>query len=203
MTTTWSQVYSTSGSRCEERIRLTPLLWARSRIELEHLVAPLGVHAVGRLVEEQQIGIVHQRLRQLDALLHAGGVGFDVAVPRLAQADVKEHLVGALHRVDARQAGQLAAIGDEGHGVHARDVGVALRHVADAGPDLERRLRDVEAQHAQPAALRHDEPEQRLEHRALAGAVRPEQADGALRRTTTSPREARGSCRTSRSRLRA
>ena len=45
--------------------------------ELEHLVAPLRVHAVGRLVEKQQIRIVHERLRQLDALLHAGGILVD------------------------------------------------------------------------------------------------------------------------------
>ena len=71
--------------------------------QLEHLVAPLRVHAVGRLVEKQQVGVVDQRLRQLDALLHAGGVRLDVAVARLAEADVVEHLVRALHRVGARQ----------------------------------------------------------------------------------------------------
>jgi hypothetical protein len=35
---------------------------------------------------------VDQRLRQLDALLHAGRVGADLAVARLAQADVVEAL---------------------------------------------------------------------------------------------------------------
>ena len=110
MTTTWSQVYSTSGSRCDERIRLTPLLCAEIADELEHLVAALRIHAVGGLVEEQQIGIVHERLRQLDPLLHAGRVRLDVAVARLAEADVEQHLVRALHRVDARQPGELAAV---------------------------------------------------------------------------------------------
>ena len=107
MTTTWSQVYSTSGSRCDERIRLTFLLCAEIADQLEHLVAALRVHAVGRLVEEQQVGIVDERLRQLDALLHAGRVGLDVAVARLAEADVVQHLVRALHRVD-RAAGRPA-----------------------------------------------------------------------------------------------
>ena len=122
--------------------------------QLEHLVAPLRVHAVGRLVEKQQIGIVHQRLRQLDALLHAGRVGLDVPVARFAEADVEQHFVGALHRIDARQAGQLAAVGDERHRVHARNVRVALRHVADAGADLERRLGDVQAEHPHAPASR-------------------------------------------------
>jgi hypothetical protein len=35
--------------------------------ELQHLVAALGIHAVGGLVEEEQIRIVDDRLRELDA----------------------------------------------------------------------------------------------------------------------------------------
>src|SRR5262249_47234149 len=65
--------------------------------------------------------------------------------------------------------------------VHPGNVRVGLRHVADARADGERRFRDVEAEHAHAAALGHEKPEQRLEHRALAGAVRPEQADRARR----------------------
>ena len=87
------------------------------------------------------------RLRQLDALLHAGRIGLEVAIARLAEADVVEHLVRALHRVGRRQARQLAAVGDKRHRVHAGNVRVALRHVADARADLERRGGDVEAEH--------------------------------------------------------
>ena len=125
--------------------------------QLEHLVAALRVHAVGRLVEEEQVGIVDQRLGQLDPLLHAGGIGLDVAVARLAQAHVVEHLVRALHRVGARQPGQLPAVGDEGHRGHAGDVRVGLRHVADAAADLERLGRDVEPEHAHLAFGGRDE----------------------------------------------
>ena len=127
---------------------MTFLLWPEVANELEHLVAPLRVHAVGRLVEEQQIGIVDQRLGQLDALLHAGRIGLDVAVARLAEADVVEDLVRPLHRVDGRQPGELAAVGDERDGVHAGDVRVGLRHVAEPRADLHRPLRDVEPEHA-------------------------------------------------------
>ena len=130
------------------------LVVAQIAHELEHLVAALRIHAVGRLVEEQQIGIVDERLRQLDPLLHAGRIGLDVAIARLAEADVEQHFVRALHRVDARQAGQLAAVGDERDGVHAGNVRVALRHVADARANLERRRGDVEPEHAHPAGGR-------------------------------------------------
>ena len=159
--------------------------------ELEHLVTAFRVHAVGRLVEEEQIGIVHQGLRELDALLHAGRVGLDVAVAGLTQTNVEQDFVSTLHRVDAGQAGQLAAIRDEGDGIHAGNMGVALRHVADAGADLERRLRDVDAEDTHAAALGHDEPEQRLDHRALAGTIGPQQADrsGRKRRRHVAQRE--------------
>ena len=150
--------------------------------ELEHLVATLRVHSVGRLVEEQQIGVVHERLGELDALLHAGRVGLEIAVARLAEADVIEHLVGALHRIDVRQAGELAAIRHEGHGIHAGDVPVDLRHVADARADLLGRAGDVKAQHSHRAGGRRNEAEQRLDHRALAGAVGPQQPDRAQRK---------------------
>ena len=49
-------------------------LHADSPDQPQHLVAPRRVQAVGRLVQQKQLGIVDQGLRQLDALLHAGGV---------------------------------------------------------------------------------------------------------------------------------
>ena len=84
----------------------------------------------------------------------------------------------ALHRVDRRQPGELAAVGDEGDGVHARDVPVGLGHVADPSPDLLGFVRHVQPEHLHRPCRRHDEAEQRLDHRALACPVRAEQPDG-------------------------
>ncbi len=42
ITTTESHVYSTSGSTCDERMRLTPLLCARSRTSSSISSRPLG-----------------------------------------------------------------------------------------------------------------------------------------------------------------
>ena len=122
---------------------------------------------------------MHERLRQLDALLHAGRVGLDIAVAGLAEADVVEHLVRALHRVGRRQARQLAAIGDERHRIHAGDVGVALRHVADAGANLERRRRDVQAQDRHLALSGFTKPSSVLMSVLLPAPFGPEQADRA------------------------
>jgi hypothetical protein len=150
--------------------------------ELEHLLAALRVHAVGRLVEEQQVGIVDERLCQLDALLHARRVRLDVAVARLAETDVVQHFVGALHGVGRRQPCELPAVRDKRHGVHAGDVRVAFGHVPDARADRQRRLCHVHLEDGHPAPIRLHEPEQRLQHRALARAVGPEQADRPFRK---------------------
>ena len=198
ITMTASQTDSTSGMTCDDRMRLIFLLCAMSRTSASISSRPLRIHAVGRLVEQQQIGIVHERLRELDALLHAGRIGFDVAVARLAEADVVEHLVRALHGVGRRQPGELAAIGDERDGRHAGNLRVVLRHVADARADFERRLGHVEIEHADAAGVRLDEAEQRLEHRALPGAVRAEQADRPGRKRGRHVRQRPLTCRSAR-----
>jgi hypothetical protein len=149
--------------------------------QLEHLVTTLRVHPIRRLVEKEEIGVVDERLRELDALLHTGRVRFDVPVARFPEADVVEHFVGTLHRVHGGQARELPAIGDERHRIHAGDMSVAFRHVPEARPDLQRTLGDIQAEHRHAPLVRLDEPEQRLQHRALPGAVRAEQADGAAR----------------------
>ena len=179
MTITCSQTNSTSGSMCDERTTLTPLFAREVVHELEHFVAPLRVHAVRRLVEQEQIGIVHERLRQLDPLFHAGGVRLHVPVARLPEPDVEEHFVGALHRVGPRKPGELAAVRHERDRVHPGNVSVALGHVADAGADLRGAAAASRPSTRIRALGRREETEQRLEHRALAGAIRPEQADGA------------------------
>jgi hypothetical protein len=76
--------------------------------EVEHLLAPLGIESVGRLVEEQQRRVVHQRLSELHALPHARRVAFHRAVAGLAESGVLEHLVRAQARFAAGQARQLS-----------------------------------------------------------------------------------------------
>ena len=56
--------------------------------EAEHLVAAGGIEPVRRLVEEDEFGVVDERLRELDALLHARRIAADGAVTLLVEADV-------------------------------------------------------------------------------------------------------------------
>src|SRR6185437_12928906 len=45
------------------------------------------IHAAQRLVEDQHVGIVRERLRHLDALAHAFAVGTDLLVSGVEQID--------------------------------------------------------------------------------------------------------------------
>ena len=63
--------------------------------EVLHLAAADGVKPGRRFVENHQVGVVDERLRQPDAALHALGKLAHGARPRLAQADHFEQLFGA------------------------------------------------------------------------------------------------------------
>jgi hypothetical protein len=141
----------------------------------QHLLAALRVESVRGLVEQQQLGVVHERLRELHALLHARRVGLEVSVARLAEPDVVEHLVRPADRLVAREARQLAGERDEGRSTHPGDVAVLLGHVAEAPPHLERLARRVLAERGHPPAVGCQEAEQRLEQRRLARTIRTEQ----------------------------
>ena len=69
-----------------------PELGAGPLDERQHLVASGRVEAVGRFIEQQQPRTMNERLGQLHALFHAGGIAADRPVALLVQADVTEHL---------------------------------------------------------------------------------------------------------------
>ena len=108
-----------------------PLLCARSRASSSTSCRPAGIHAVGRLVEDQQLRIVNDGRRQLEPLLHAGRIGFDLAIAGLAEPDVVEHFVGPLQRILRRHADQLAGIGDELDADDVRKQALVFRRKAD------------------------------------------------------------------------
>src|SRR5450759_4298940 len=58
--------------------------------QCEHLVSAFGIETVRRFVEQEQTRIVRERLRELDPLLHARGVGANEAISLLVQAHVAE-----------------------------------------------------------------------------------------------------------------
>ena len=89
--TTRSQERSTSDNRCELRKTVVPRA-LRSRITLAHEAAPERVEAGGRLVEEDELGVIEQRLRQADPLLHALAVLAQAPVRGLRELEPAEQL---------------------------------------------------------------------------------------------------------------
>ena len=132
----------------------------------------------------KQLGIVHQRLRELDALLHARRVAVDALIALVAEPDELEHHVRALHRLRRRQPRQLGGVAAQLDRGHADEVAIALRHVADARADLRRLRADVMAEHGR-AALERQEAEQHfisVDLPAPFGPSRPTVPDGTDRR---------------------
>ena len=145
--------------------------------EAEHLVATGRVQAVRRLVEEEEPRVVDDRLGQLDALAHPGGVAADRPVALLGEPHVAEDVRGPLAGGLGGQAGEPAGLGDELGRADVRRQGGVLGHVADVPAELRAlRPRDV-AHDLHPAARRGEQAQEDLHERALAGPVGPDQAD--------------------------
>ena len=106
--------------------------------QADGLAARERIHAGQRLVEDQQLGIVRERLRQLDALPHALAVGADLLVGGVDQVDQLERPLAPPSRglalVDAVQPHERGHPFEPGHPLVER---VLLRAEADA--EVERR----------------------------------------------------------------
>ena len=148
-----------------------PELAADPLHQREHVVARGRVEPVGRLVEQHQPRVVHERLGQLRALLHAGGVAAHRAVALLGQSDVAQHVGGPLARGGVRQPGHLAHVHDQVAGGHVGRQAVVLGHVADQRADRAALGGDVVPEHPRRPAGRRHQPEQDLDQRGLARAV--------------------------------
>ena len=156
-----------------------PEVGADAGDEAEHLVAARGVEPVRRLVEEDELGVVDERLRELDALLHARGVAADRAVALLVEPDVAQRVRGALAGDVRGQAGHARHVDEELRGRDVEGEALALGHVAHDLADLEAVREAVEAEDARrPRGGRH-EPKEDLDERGLARAVRADEADDA------------------------
>ena len=77
--------------------------------QLDDVPALHGVEAVERLVEQQQLGRVHERLGQLDALAHALREAADLAFGGVLEAHARERLGGGAAADRARRAGRPSA----------------------------------------------------------------------------------------------
>ncbi len=118
---------------------------------------------------------------ELEALLHAGGIGFDFAIARFAEADVIEDFVGALHGVVGMHADEFTGVGDEFDAYEVREKALIFGGETDLAADFELVFDDVEAEDLGGTGVEGDEAQERADHGCFAGAVGAEEADGAGR----------------------
>ena len=137
---------------------------------------PIGSRPGERLVEDEQLGVVDQRRRELDALLVAVGQLLELRLRPVGETHPVEPLergrVGGL----ARQPVLLGEVAELLRDPHPRIEPTLLGHVAEtqAGVAIDRRALPPDL-----AAVRPGEPEDAAHRRGLAGAVRAEEADDA------------------------
>ena len=148
----------------------------QARHLLPHVGAALRVEPGGRLVEEEDARVMHERERQVEPALHAARVAADLAVRRVGEADALEQRVAARAPLGLRHALER---GLEAHVLAAGEQRVERRLLerrADLAPHRGAVLHDVAPGHARGA---RGGRQQRGEHQhggRLAGAVGPEEA---------------------------
>ena len=159
----------------------------------QHLVEAMALGRVqsrGRLVDDDDLRVAEQRLRDAEALPHAAGVGRDRALARIVEIGLLQQGVNLL----APQFGGADALEHREviEQVLRRDARVdaeLLRQIAEHAADRERVGNDVGAVEGDATGGRllqgGDDPHQRR----FAGAVRPEQAVHAARHVEIDPRE--------------
>jgi hypothetical protein len=150
-----------------------------AREEIEHGVTPGGIESTGRLVEEQGWGVVNQCLGQFEPLPHAGGVFFKFAIAGFFEAQGRQKLVAPSLRLFAGHAAQFAGERDVIDAAQAGDQAVCFRHITEHTPERDPGAERL-AKDAPRSGAGNEEPEQDFEQRRFAGAVRAEQADGAV-----------------------
>src|SRR4030095_5122096 len=147
---------------------------------MTHAHRDVGVEAERGLVEEQQLGIVHERLGQRHALLEAGG---QLVVP---DAAVRRQLVlldQPVHATAKGPAGEAVEAAIERHDLVNPETPQERRSAAghvEPAPHARRLAHHVVAEHAHLPAVGRQQRAQDRQQRGLARAVRPQQPeDGA------------------------
>ena len=145
--------------------------------EIEDLDHAKRVDGGRRLVEDEDVRRLHQRVRDAEALLHAARVRLDAVVGTVGQTDLLEDLVhrglglATFEPVEAGRVAQVLAAGEAA--VEADGVG----EVADPTLDLAGMSGRIEADDARLAARRLGQTEEHEDRGGLARAVRPEQPE--------------------------
>ena len=138
--------------------------------DVAHHDASFGVDAGGGLVEEEHLGLPHQRQRQRESLLLPAGQSPPRRAPDRSQPHPLDELVGVLGVVVVGGE-EVEYLGRAEHGVDA----APLQHDPDAAHQLGVVAAWVEAEHPGGAPVERAVALQGLDGAGLAGAVGTEQ----------------------------
>ena len=148
------------------------------RCRRNHVVEELSgrqVHAFGRLIQHEQIGIAQQGLGQRQSLRHAlaeGGDGLGGAVGQSEFVQQARDPLGQLARRDQRQG---AVVLQQCPGRQVLGKRLALVDVADAGQRAAVFGREAQAEDRSRAGAA--DAQQGLQQRGLAGPIRSEDGE--------------------------
>ena len=138
MIATASHSRSTSSSWWLEKTTGTPVAAYSVSTPLS-TSTPTGSRPGERLVEDEQLGLVHERGRELDALLVAERELLDAVVGALGQPEPLDPAVGGLAAASAPTPVQRGEVDELGAHAHLRVQPALLRHVAEARAASSRR----------------------------------------------------------------
>ena len=140
-----------------------------------HLAATDGIEARSGFVQNHEVGVVDQRLRESDAALHALREFADDARLHLTEADHFEELFVAKFFI---RGGKPKEAAEKIERLLRVEIAVEIRflgQIADAhlGANMARRT----AENLNVAAGRIEQTEEQLDGGGLAGTIRPEESE--------------------------
>jgi len=128
----------------------------------------------GRLVEQQNLGLVDQRLGQRDARLLPRREAAGGPIEKDLERETRREFVDAPPQVfDAVEAAEDPQVLSHGEAVRHVDIGALEVHAPENAIAV---ARHVDPEHTDRAGGGHDEPHDHADRRRLAGAVAAEQA---------------------------
>ena len=145
--------------------------------QLARLVDLLRIESGGRLVEDQELGFVDERLREAHPLAIAAAELPDDVLPGLPERAALDRAGHGRPDPAFRDSPEARRELEEGGDLHFRVERRVFRQVSDPPPDLEGRLRDVQATDQHPPLARRHEAGDDPHGGGLPGAVRPQEAE--------------------------
>src|SRR5207247_2709326 len=136
---------------------------------------PFGIEAPRRLVEDEELGLVQERLREAETLDHALRVAPEPAVDRVAEPETHQVTRDALLEIAGRHAGEATV---EAHRAPGRAVRVGVEDLGEK-PEAPPRSEAAGglAEEGERAARGPQAAEHGVEGRGLARHVTPDRGD--------------------------